>query len=108
MLKSRLPTITPEIAERLEGACVRTAEHVAQDARGRVPVDSGALRDSIHTEKDEHGIGEFVVAGNTEVYYGHFVEYGTVNTSPRPFLVPAAEENRARHVKEARAALKGL
>jgi HK97 gp10 family phage protein len=108
MLKSRLPSIGPEIQARLEAECAKTAEHVAEAARERVPVDTGALRDAIHVEPAEHGIGEFVVAGNTEAWYGHLVEYGTVNTDPRPFLLPAAEANRKRHAANAHAALKGL
>jgi HK97 gp10 family phage protein len=32
-----------------------------------------------------------VVAGDDDVFYGHFVENGTVKQPPRPFLIPALE-----------------
>lgn len=107
MLRSRLPRIPAEIEARLEAATAQTAQRVAEAARGKVPVATGTLRDAIHLEPNEHG-GVFVVAGNTEAFYGHLVEYGTAFTEARPFLLPAAEENRQEHAKNARQRLRGL
>ena len=70
------------------------ADSVERDAKSRVPVATGKLRDAIHMD-DEQDEGTYVIGGDTEAWYGHLVEYGTVRTSPRPFLVPALEENRA-------------
>ncbi len=58
------------------------AEDVDNDASARAPVDTGALRDSIHAEP-----GKVVV----EVPYAAFVEYGTSDTPAQPFLRPAAD-----------------
>jgi HK97 gp10 family phage protein len=35
-----------------------------------------------------------VIAGNKKVYYARFVEYGTSETPPMPFLRPAVAKNR--------------
>lgn len=55
-------------------------------AKARAPVDTGRLRDSIHTARDADG-AELV---GTEVEYARFVEFGTVNMAAEPFLRPAA------------------
>lgn len=66
---------------------------VEQRAKQRVPVDTGKLRDAIHT--DHEARGEYaVVAGNGDVFYGHIVEHGSVKTPARPFMVPAADETQ--------------
>ena len=60
-----------------------------------------------HTERT--GTGEVsVIAGDSDVFYGHLVEFGTTHTPARPFLIPAAEANREEVVASVRAALKGL
>lgn len=93
MYRSRLPQIAAEL-DGVTAAAVRAgAELVAQSARDRVPVDTGHLRDAIHTETDVEG--SYVVAGDDRVFYGHLVEHGGAHTPPRPFLVPALEERRA-------------
>lgn len=108
MLKSRLPKIPAELEARLREQTRSAADHVVEAARGRVPVVTGALRDAIHVERDDRGIGELVVAGNANVSYAHFVEYGTVNMAAHPFLVPSAEANRQRFTADARSALRNL
>jgi HK97 gp10 family phage protein len=115
VLKSRLPEIPEEIVVRLAEAVHEGAQRVAENARDRAPVATGALRESIHTEpapENKTGPAEWVVAGgqvgDTDVYYGHMVEYGTAHSMPRPFLGPAAEDNRDDVVALGRRALKGL
>jgi HK97 gp10 family phage protein len=105
--RSRLPQIAAELAVKMDAASRAAAGYVEQQAKNRVPVDSGRLRDSIHVERE--GVGEYVVmAGNTEVFYGHIVEHGGRFVPPRPFMVPAAEDSRGEISAIARAALRGL
>ena len=77
-----------EFAARL-GASVEILEEgwqgewsrkVADEMRRNAPVDTGRLRDSIQTTDDG------VIVG---VPYGGFVEYGTSDTAPQPFVAPA-------------------
>jgi len=107
VFKSRLPLIAAELEPRLEAIAAAGAELVAARARDRVPVRTGKLRDAIHVEHTEPG--EYaVVAGDTDVFYGHIVEHGGAYTPARPFLIPAGEEARPEIVKLAAAALRTL
>ena len=91
-LTSRIPEIVAELNAAVEAAAKAGAEQVAEAARQRVPVDTGKLRDAIHTQTDADG--SWVIAGNKKAFYGHIVEHGSVHTPPHPFLVPAFEETR--------------
>lgn len=91
--QSRLPRIAAELAVRTDAAAAEAAVVIARHAKERVPVDTGRLRDAIHTERV--GTGEHaVIAGDREVFYGHLVEHGGAHTPPRPFLIPAVDEAR--------------
>lgn len=106
MLKSRIPEIIVELDLRMQQAVESGADKVAEGAKARVRVDTGRLRDAIHTEPEK--LDAYVVAGNDDVWYGHLVEHGTTKNAPRPFLVPSLEENRGGIVKDARDRLGGL
>jgi HK97 gp10 family phage protein len=93
VLRSRLPRIAAELPLKADAVTEVAAGLIADRAKDRVPVASGKLRDAIHTERVGNG-EHAVVAGNTEAFYGHIVEYGSVNVPPHPFLIPAAEESR--------------
>lgn len=54
-------------------------------------VQTGTLRRSITSEHDEKHIAG-VVGTNEE--YGFYLELGTKNIAPRPFLRPALEKNK--------------
>lgn len=107
MLKSRLPQIAAELAPRADAAVGEGAELVAQYARFRVPVDEGDLRDAIEPRRERMG-SHFVIAGDTDVFYGHMVEHGTTKQPPRPFLVPALGDAEGEIVRMVAASLKGL
>ena len=72
-----------------QAAVVEATILVYDAAKGRVPVDTGALRDSIEMS---YGLNEGEVS--TRLYYAPYVEYGTANMSAQPFLQPALDENR--------------
>lgn len=106
MLKSRLPKIAAEMEGRLTAALRAGAELVEAEAKARVPVASGDLRNSIHVEQDGDDIR--VIAGDDSVFYGHLVEFGTSHTPARPYLIPALESRRGEIEQIASRALKGL
>ena len=118
----RLPDAVREAAvEEIQATGIR----IRDNARARVPVDSGDLRASIVKRRRERGLDAIV---GPKLFYGLFVEFGTKagrwrlgkrtgtsvevhqhpGTPARPFLHPAAEEERkdfpqklARRINEA-------
>ncbi len=57
---------------------------IVEDAKRYAPVDTGRLRNSIHREGDS-----IVVSAP----YAGYVEFGTRNMAPQPFLRPALFKN---------------
>ena len=50
--KSRIPQIAVELHPKVKAALTVGAEGIADNARGKVPVATGHLRDAIHVEDD--------------------------------------------------------
>lgn len=76
------PLLAAEVLERFAGPLVADmAGDVADVARELTPVDTGALRDSIGVQVRA---GEADVVANID--YAAFVELGTEDTPPQPFL----------------------
>jgi HK97 gp10 family phage protein len=93
-LKSRIPQIIALLPEAAEAEALALAEDIAvrakENAPDAPPIGEG-LVDAIHVEPDEEGFR--VVAGDEDVFYGHFVEFGTAQgATAKPFLIPAFEE----------------
>lgn len=70
------------------------AEAIQGKAATLAPVDTGALKNSLHTEK--HGEFTYWVADGME--YGVFVELGTSRMSAQPFMAPAVEWVRPQYI----------
>jgi HK97 gp10 family phage protein len=102
--------ITKTMMNRLEKA----AELVATRARQNVPVGkdrppyktgkewtarkAGALKKSIRVVrlKGDPKLNIRVYAGNSgDVYYAHFVEYGTAKMAAKPFMRPALSASKS-------------
>jgi HK97 gp10 family phage protein len=91
--KNNFAAIANQIPAEMEASIAEGAALVAQYAKSRVSVRTGALRDAIHVKRD--GWTEYlVVAGNNDVFYGHMVEFGTNHSGAQPFLIPALESAR--------------
>lgn len=68
------------------------AEAVKDLAVQLAPVDTGALRESIHVEAgDREGVYQVVAS----VPYAVHVEFGTHRAAAQPFLTPAVQHVRA-------------
>jgi len=81
--------------DRLEKA----AEVVANEARRRVPVRSGKLKDTIRVVRlrDSDARNVRIYAGNRKkggAYYAHIVERGSVKMRAKPFLRPALNASK--------------
>ncbi len=109
-------TMRQHLAEATED----TALAMAADARQRVPVDTGTLRDHIgHSFSKRSGFARVgVKAGGVAIAgaggsaltsagarylrpqrYAHLVEFGTVRATAKPFMLPAAEGQRALYAR---------
>ena len=107
-LRSRLPGIVAELQPKVSAAVKKTAEAIAEEARQRVPVDEGDLRDAIHVQRTGPAAYAVVAGNGGDVFYGHMVEMGTTHSAPQPFLLPAAEAHLDDAVARVEAALRSL
>ena len=77
-------------------AVVRTAaKSIETDAKRMAPVgETGNLRDSISTTLEGDGrSGTMSAEIGPTAFYGAFVEYGTSEMPPEPYMGPAFESN---------------
>ena len=63
-----------------------SAAMVERGAKGKAPVDTGALRSSIHTQLGDGGMSASIAPG---VHYAVYLEYGTRRMAAQPFMGPA-------------------
>lgn len=95
--------VAPVNDERIGENAMAALEPIAEEARRLVPVDSGDLRDSIaisNTLADGGANGRAVYVGpvragdGKNVFYAHFIEFGTIKMRAYPFLAPAVFKHR--------------
>lgn len=106
-LQRKLLRLEPKVQRKVVRQAMREAARpVLEAAKARVPVDSGALRDSLKiraaTKKRTGRRGQIGVVVTTEdgffqgeQFYGAFLELGTSQQPARPYLRPAIDEKRA-------------
>lgn len=80
--------ILAELESAIEKGLNKAGDIVVNRAKDIVPVDTGALRDSISKEVE----GSKLSVGATEDYAA-YVELGTSKMGARPYLRPAIENN---------------
>jgi len=96
-LSSRLPEIAASMRPRVSQGVKRGAEKIADTARRNLEsngsVRTGDLINKINVVNA--GPAEWkVVAGDSTTFYAHMVEGGTDIAPPKPFLIPAMEEEQ--------------
>lgn len=85
-----------DIQAELAGIVEQSGKDLAAEAARRAPVDTGALRDSIHSEMT--GPLEATVSDGVE--YGIYQEFGTSRTPAQPWLGPAAQATAPEFVRK--------
>jgi len=89
-----LPKLTGGLKGRAGAIVKATAFGLETDAKTRAPVDTGALRASIHTEMT----GPTSATVGTTIDYAMAQEYGAQGRAPHPYMTPAAEAARPRFI----------
>ena len=88
----------PQMAEKVHDAVSDIVRKTALDVEGQakifVPVDTGALKNSIDVQME--GDLTAVIAPHTE--YAAFIEFGTSKMAAQPYMTPAAEEARPAYI----------
>lgn len=80
------------VIEKIAKITIATGYAIEANAKVIVPVDTGALRESIGTTitREAGGAGISVEIG-TDLEYGPWVEFGTARMAPRAFLGPSLD-----------------
>ena len=88
--------IIEKLAVKLDSDIEAAAELVAEEARSLVPVETGALRDSIRVKKSKFKNGGYLItAGGPGAKHVNLVELGTYKMDKKPFLRPALHNKEA-------------
>lgn len=90
--RNRLPALRQGIRRQAARVVKEVVTECATRAKAFAPVDTGELRDEIHTEEQ----GELAADAVSSVPHSIFNEFGTVKMAPQPYMAPAAEETRPR------------
>ncbi|MCB1511523.1 MAG: HK97 gp10 family phage protein [Hyphomicrobiaceae bacterium] len=116
-LEKRLKAIPQQVREAVQPTLQKQAGGMVSTMRHLVPKDTHALEESIQftpggqrTPAYSQPGGSMTVpenmvaitVGNTDVRYGHLVEYGTMHANAQPFFWPAVRL----HNKKAKASVK--
>lgn len=99
-----------------ERAVLEGAQIIVEQAKRLVPVRTGRLRDSITARLGDggganvgfRGEGVSVTIGpdHRRGWYGHFIEFGTVDQPARPFMRPAFDSRHRAAERKIAAAMK--
>ena len=100
---NRIPELTGSMRAAAEREVLRAAYEVEAEAKRRVPVDTGALRNSIQTWRS----GSLRASIAPHMDYAAFVEFGTRKQRAKPYMTPAAEYVRPRFIEAMRRLIDG-
>lgn len=94
--KNDLPRIASQIDRALAQLVKKHAFGIEAKAKALAPVDTGLLRNSIQTDID----GPLKATVGTNVEYAAHQEFGTRHQKGKPFLTPAADEQKKEFEKD--------
>ena len=118
-LRARFGRAAQLVQDELVAQLEREAEKVVRDMKALVPVDTGALRNSINWTWGDAPAGSVTIGkvrgssyeriaitiyagtrdkslGSADAFYARFQEFGTRKMAANPFFYPAWRANRAR------------
>lgn len=98
-LKSRIPEITSQASLAAQRAVELAGQEIEFEARQRARKDTGDMAAGIEWKPAKGGMSGRVVGKDFKT---HWHEYGTVNMSAQPMLIPAVEHARAAFLADMR------
>jgi len=90
-MNSELDRLQPALEARVKVVLEKIARDVEARAKSTVPVDTGALKNSIRASPVSNLTWQVAVGQ----FYGIYVEFGTHRMPARPYLVPAVDDLRS-------------
>ena len=100
-LQARFATASDRLNLFVADAINQTLVNIQQDAKAEVKVKTGALQRSItHRKIDKKLQGGYVSAGNKNVKYAPYVEFGTRFNISLPSLVNISPEEQSRFARQ--------
>jgi len=91
-LMKKFNKLSDDIKKEINQSIVKAGTNTQKEAKLRVPVRTGALRNSIMMQINEGIKGSISVTVGAYMPYASFVEYGTIYQRPKPYLMPAYEK----------------
>ncbi len=96
IMNSKILATKAAVTAAARQAVIQYSAQILSDARARVPVDTGMLKNSGHLRFEDHGMTG-IIAFSAD--YAYFVEMGTSRMGPRPYLKPAFDLNAPKFTK---------
>jgi len=95
-------SVTTRLSEQVKAS----GKQIVKEAKRRVNKRSGNLRRNIKFKMSRDKLTGWVTL-RSNGFYGHFLEFGTVKLSARPFMAPAAEAAKADYQRGVQQAIRG-
>lgn len=92
-VRNNVQSVIAAILEGVRDGLTEIGQASVGYARGIVPVDTGALRDSIDFDVDGDAVAVYA-----DTPYAAYVELGTSMHAPQPYLGPSVTEHTREHM----------
>lgn len=102
---NKIRTVRILVNDEIKRVVTETADRVVTESKKIVPVDTGRLRDSIHSKVMDEGFTAHVIA---DTPYAAYVEFGTSRMSAQPYLTPSLELVKPFYIEELKRAIEKL
>ncbi len=93
---AKLKALSASLLSQLKDVVAIAAHNIERRGKEKVPVDTGATRNSIQPEFRDNGLSARI---GPSTWYAPFLEFGTRFRAARPFMLPALEAERASFIK---------
>jgi HK97 gp10 family phage protein len=95
-INRRLLAMPAHVKREMRVALDKSADELVAMQQRLVPVDTGALRESIRKRDGEHELEIKVTAGDRKAYYAAIVEFGDHDTAAQPYFFVAYRTQKKR------------